>query len=256
MSPTRWCRHGWRGALRRYAARRLSRRIACLPAGFPPTLSFTFDDAPANAATIGAGLLEAADMRGTYYIASSLLGHDSPCGPILDPAQLHRLAAAGHEIGGHSFGHLNALEVPADRFAADIAANRAALAAQLPGLAPRSFAYPYGAATWRTKQAALAQYTSCRGNRPGVASGRIDLGLLPANKLYAGQTTAQGLRALMAETIARHGWLILYTHDVGPTPSPYGCTPQDLAGAIELAQSLGLRVATVGDVTAGLEIQA
>lgn len=195
-------------------------------------------------------------MRGTYYVAAGLLGRDSDCGPIMDVAQLRHLAAAGHEIGGHSHAHLNAQLVPAGQFAADLDAGNAALAALLPGSGPRVFAYPYGGVTWRAKQAALARYQSCRGTRPGVAYGTIDLGLLPGNKLYAGLTTPARLRALMEETRRLRGWLILYTHDVRDRPSRYGCTPKDLAGAIDMAQLVGLRVAKVGDVTAEMDIVA
>ena len=37
-------------------------------------ISFTFDDAPASAATGGAALLEARGLRGVYYIAAALAG--------------------------------------------------------------------------------------------------------------------------------------------------------------------------------------
>ena len=52
-------------------------------------------------------------------------------------------------------------------------------------------------------------------------------------------------RKWLAEAKARKAWLILYTHDVRPDPSPWGCTPETLARLIDTAVADGFQVVTV-----------
>ena len=191
-------------------------------------------------------------MPATWYTAVSLLGQPSASG-IVAPAQalidLHR---AGHEIACHTWSHVKATETPAPRYSGDIARNRAALARVLPGVAVRSFAYPFGAVTASAKRAALAQATTCRGTRPGIVRGRVDLGLLPANRLYSAAAPLSAVERLIADVRSGGGWAILYTHDVAPEPSPWGCTPGYLAAVVAAVVQAGLVVRTVGDVAAQL----
>ena len=66
---------GW-SALRARVSNRLAWHLGIAPlqlSGTGPMVSFTFDDVPKSAATIGAPLLEQYDARGTFYVAGGLL---------------------------------------------------------------------------------------------------------------------------------------------------------------------------------------
>jgi peptidoglycan/xylan/chitin deacetylase (PgdA/CDA1 family) len=120
---------------------RLSHRLARLVPASPvnlsletPLVSFTFDDAPVCACTVGADLLEAYDAKGTFYIAGGLLGEHTPHWRVADDALIAALHGRGHEIGDHTYSHVfvpnfsgEALEAEADR-------NRQRLRAIVPGL--------------------------------------------------------------------------------------------------------------------------
>lgn len=239
-------------SLHRRAAQAFARRPVSLPPGFPPTVSFTFDDFPESAVANGLPILGAAGMAATWYAATGLLGGPSPSGIVASADRLGDLQAAGHEIGDHTFGHLDARTVSSADYARDVAANRAALARAVPGLRLRSFAYPYGRVTLGAKRAASAGALTCRGTRAGIARGTIDLAMLPANALYTRANPRIALEPLIGAAARAGGWLILYTHDVTENPSPWGCTPADLAAIVAQVRRAGLRVATMGDVGAEL----
>src|SRR6476646_8795529 len=62
-------------------------------------VSFSFDDGQVGHFVNARPALEAAGMRGTFYIISDALGYGPPS---MDAAQVRQLAAKGHEIGNHT----------------------------------------------------------------------------------------------------------------------------------------------------------
>ncbi|MCJ2015111.1 polysaccharide deacetylase family protein [Methylobacterium sp. J-076] len=233
----------------RALARRLGRRPARLPEGFPPTVSFTFDDFPESAFANALPVLRRANAPATWYVSCGLLGAQSPVGVIAGPERVVALHEAGHEIGDHTFGHLDARAVSAARYGSDLAANQDSLARLVPGLRPASFAYPYGQVTLGAKRAASARIPACRGTEAGIARGTFDLAMLPATALYDRAMTRAGVEALVADVARRGGWLIFYTHDVAPSPSPWGCSPSLFEASVAAALAAGLRLATVAAVS-------
>ena len=116
-----------------------------LPSGAPRvTISLTFDD------TYGpqleaAAILEAHGLRGTFYVNSPQL-HRATANPdahsSMSIGDVLGMQARGHEIGGHTLGHLSLTDVPEVERIREILGDRAQLVHL--GLDARSFAYPYG----------------------------------------------------------------------------------------------------------------
>ena len=95
-----------KGKLRRRLARFQHRRPAgAAPRG--PMVSFAFDDAPASSVTVGAEILAERGLKGTYFIASGLMGQDGHAGRYVSADQLRRVSAQGHEIACHTHAHLD-----------------------------------------------------------------------------------------------------------------------------------------------------
>ena len=98
MTPEPYSADAGLGAkLRRRYARLVHRRPARLDLG-RPTVSFTFDDAPASAAT-AAAILERHEARGTYYLCAGLFDETGHMGRYINATEAADLAARGHEIG-------------------------------------------------------------------------------------------------------------------------------------------------------------
>ncbi|MCX8133464.1 MAG: polysaccharide deacetylase family protein [Roseococcus sp.] len=238
-------RRRWRGELAKRGA-----RVPAPLALDRPTLSVTFDDFLATAAETGAAVLEAAGVRGSFYVNGGTIGGRGELGPSGDAALLRAVHAAGHEIGCHSFSHADLFRLDAAGIGAEMDRNAAWLEAQL-GERPRSFAYPYGRAPLRAKRAAMARYRAARSVQPGLNEGEIDLAYIRAVPLESVRRDRELLARFVEEAVRRRAWLVLYTHDVQPDPGPYGVTPADLDWVVRAALAAGCAVRPLGEVVAG-----
>jgi peptidoglycan/xylan/chitin deacetylase (PgdA/CDA1 family) len=215
-------------------------------------VSFCFDDFPMSAATRGAAILEEEGCRGTYYLSCGLFGADSPVGRIVSAEHAQHLAASGHEIGCHTYSHLKAEDVNSCHYGADITKNGHELECLLPDQPVRSFAFPYGSITPRTKAAAADHYATCRTTLTRINRGHIDLNQLSAIALYNHHTHLATVDRLLADCANNGGWLIIYTHDVDDNCSQYGCTPSQFRTTVTRAIGLGCAVQVIGDFASSM----
>ena len=232
-----------KGKLRRRIARIRARRAAKAPAG--PMISFAFDDVPVSAATLGAEILESRGLKGSYYVAAGMAGVDSPMGRFIDELDVKRLAEAGHEIGCHTYSHLDCGRAGVSLVLDDVERNRAALTA-LGAPAPITFAYPYGEVEERAKRALSERFALMRALHHGMVTEGSDLNQTPCVGIEGPNGEAAAWRWLNRAK-GRQAWLILYTHDVAETPSPWGCTPAALAGLADTAIAEGFEVVTLAE---------
>lgn len=210
-----------------------------------PILTVAFDDVTDTAATVGAPILEAAGARGTFYIATSLIGRDGANWRHADAAAVADLSRRGHEIGLHSHAHLPAAMLGRRAFDADLRRSRAALQRLMPGAPLDNYAYPFGFAD-PFHRACLQRVTrSCRTTHPGVNAGTVDPHRLLSHPLGHRLRADSHVDALLDEAVARRGWLIITLHDVSGRPSAYGCEPATLSRAVAGALRRGMRIATV-----------
>jgi peptidoglycan/xylan/chitin deacetylase (PgdA/CDA1 family) len=212
-----------------------------------PMVSFTFDDVPESAASIGAPMVEEHGGRATFYVSGSLVGRWSGHWNGIAPDDLVSLHRAGHEIACHTFSHRQAAELDAPAMAEEVEQNRRYFAELDPTIRPQNFAYPYGLATVAHKGQLREIFHSARGILPGVNRDVIDLQFLRATPLIEIHIDSEGVERAFDEAARTNGWLIFYGHDVASRPSPYGCTPQLLRRALKAASRRNMPIVTVAD---------
>jgi peptidoglycan/xylan/chitin deacetylase (PgdA/CDA1 family) len=236
---------------------RLARKLGRLlpnrpqPVAWPGgVVSFTFDDFPKSALSVGGAILESHGLRGTYYTAAGVAGTDGDLGPMCDTSDVEAAHRRGHEIACHTFGHLDCSRTKTGALLADIDENATALSDLTGGRNPRNFAFPFGSVSFAAKAVVSHRFDSCRGTDRGINAGTADFANLRANPVGACGDEAQ-IRSLIDAARARAAWLVFYTHDVAETPSPYGCTPERFAAIVALAAAR-CAILPVRDVVAGL----
>lgn len=233
-----------KGKIRRRVARLIERRASGVRLD-RPMISFSFDDAPESAASTGAALLEERGLRGTYFISAGLAGQEGPMGRNASMDEVKRLADAGHEIACHTHSHLDCGQASGADADADAERNRDAFV--LAGLPePATFAYPYGDVSIPAKRTLGQRFALLRGLHHGLIDERADLNQAPAVGIEGPAGEAVALR-WMDRARRRRSWLVLYTHDVGDQPSPFGCTPGALERLIDRAVGEGFEVVTVAE---------
>lgn len=229
---------------------RLARHFAPAPlsmTGTGPMVSFTFDDVPDSAATVGAPLLEEFGGRGTFYLAGSLVEQPADHWVGISREAIVALHRNGHEIACHTFSHRRARELDAAGMAAEIEKNREYFHNLDPSIRLENFAYPFGFASLARKIQLARNFRSSRGIQPGVNRGVIDLHFLHALPLIEPDSTKEGVDRAFGEAVASKGWLIFYSHDVTDPPSPYGCSPALLRHALERAAGCNMPIVTIAE---------
>lgn len=229
--------------LRRRAVRLVNRR----PAGGTGRgmVSFTFDDIPASAADLGAGILASHGAVGTFYIAAGLASGNGPMGRYASACEAMALAAAGHELGCHTHSHLDCGQAAEAEIVADVERNRQALLAW-GAPPPATFAYPYGDVSWRAKQALGDRFAILRALHPGLIEPGTDLNQAPSIGVEGPGAEVRAHRWL-ERAARRKAWVILNTHDVASQPSRWGCRPEVLDDLVKAALRAGLDVVTVAE---------
>lgn len=230
--------------LRRLKARTVIDKLVRLRSD-QPLASVTFDDFPRSAWTVGGPILAAHGVRATYYAAARYAGTRQDGIDYYDADDLRAVHAAGHEIGCHSHGHANGAATASEALTKDHAANAAFVRETVGDLRMSSFAYPYGELSARTKRLYGPLFATARGVQGGVNAGVVDLAQLRGEPLERRSWSPERIEARVAETVAKGGWLVLFSHDVSDDPSPYGCTPAMLEHALATLAAAGVEVLPV-----------
>lgn len=221
-----------------------------------PIVSFTFDDFPRTAYVDGGAILQRLGARGTYYAAPGLMNTETELGEQFVAEDVHRLIEDGHELACHTFSHLSGRAVPSSAFGKDVDLGRKAME-DVAGVSDSgNFAYPFGHVTLMTKRSLGPRMCSSRSIFSGLNGPDVDLNLLRANSLYGGEDQLDKAKNLILENEKKKNWLIFYTHDVRPNPSPYGCTPSLLESTVSFAIERGCRILTVKAALAELGISS
>lgn len=212
-----------------------------------PTASFTFDDFPRSAWTTGGPILARYEALATYFTAGRYCDSHENGLEYYSPDDLRAVAAAGHEIGCHTFSHQSSPAVGSRELMADMDRNQAFVGSVLGPYPLETFAYPYGDASPRTKALVSRRYAVGRGIRPGVNGRTVDMGQLRAVPLEIRNWTAELVERNVEAARGTNGWVVFFSHDVSEAPSPYGATPAMLEHALATVRNAGLDILTVRD---------
>jgi peptidoglycan/xylan/chitin deacetylase (PgdA/CDA1 family) len=234
-----------RGKLRRRLVRLAHRRPAQGTLD-RPMVTFAFDDTPASAVRVGAPILEARGIKGTYFFCTGLAGETGHMGEYATRKDMLRAAAAGHEVGCHTHSHLDCGKSDGALIADELDLNAALLSDW--GVTQRleTFAYPYGDVGFPGKREVARRFGLARGLHHGLIDAGVDLNQAPAVGIEGEDGEALALRWL-DKAAAKKAWLILFTHGVDQAPSPFGCSAAALARIADRSIELGFEPVTAAE---------
>ena len=231
-----------RKKLNREMGKLTSRKMAEFPAG-RMVASFTFDDFPFSAKDAGARILEERGVRGTFY--ASLGSFDRVGFPSRN--DLLELVAEGHEVGGHTYSHIDCGAVPVDQVRSDCLKNTREIL-DITGAKVNAFAYPFGEFSPGSKKLIGELYATARMVQPGINRNSIDL-----LALYAVPIDIRGglemVNKWLLDLQRDGGWAIFYTHGVCENPTAYDCTEELLSESVDLCREAGCELMTVREAS-------
>ena len=212
-----------------------------------PMVSVTFDDVPNSAYRNGAAILEEFGWRGTFYVASGTCGARDEFWDVISRDEVSALHRNGHEIGCHTFSHVDITPLDSATLENEVNRNRETLRALCDDIAITNFCFPFGKTSLARKLQLQKRFDTCRGIYEGVNAGTVDLAMLRVIELYDRTLSPEKLRAVLRETRERNGWLIFYTHDVTGDPSWIGCSPTRMRETLGAVREAGFDCLTMRD---------
>ncbi|MEQ8557449.1 MAG: polysaccharide deacetylase family protein [Henriciella sp.] len=240
--------------IREAVPRFVARDTHMLPQG--RYVSICFDDFPKSAVLQAKPELDKRGWKATWYAAGGMMASDHPVhGRMFDPEDLKLLRRDGHDIGCHTYSHMDCAPASDEAVLRDMERNRAFFRKhRLPRA--RSFAFPYGRLDVSSKRLLMKRMPALRGVRPGIQTGAADRGLLKATGIedHNGGTrlALNQLSALNAD----RSWLILFTHDIATSPSAWGCTLEDFTTLLNAIERSGAEVVPVAGMLSRMERRA
>jgi peptidoglycan/xylan/chitin deacetylase (PgdA/CDA1 family) len=220
--------------------------------------SISFDDGSRSQLELGLPVLAGHGVPGVLFFITGLAGQRFEGERLLELRDLHRLAAAGWEIGSHTVSHPRLARrgetrlTPA-RLQRELSDSRRWLRSR--GFEARSFAYPYGRYNAEIERAAASVYryvrTTADGlNEPCDRARRLGSYNLCGRKL-------ERFKRAVDEAALTGAWLIGVAHHVAPSADriPSGDASswigaEQLSEAIRHALAAGLEPRTFDEVHA------
>jgi peptidoglycan/xylan/chitin deacetylase (PgdA/CDA1 family) len=206
--------------------------------------SITFDDGKMNQFQNAKPALDAAGVKGTFYIISDALTWGSSS---MSANEVRQLRAAGHEIGNHTASHAKLTTLSASAVEKELAGANAAIKAAT-GATPSTCAYPYGQSNDTVRSVAAKHFSACRGTNGGTnpPSGfsRYDL-----RTFYVTTgTSVSAVRDAAASAKAAGTWIIFVYHGVGSVNTTDDVTTQQFTDQLGAIRGTGISIRTVGSL--------
>lgn len=232
------------GAYARRMAKWLGRRpfVVSPP---QPIVSFTFDDFPRSALSIGGAILEHNGARGTFYTAFGLESQTIATGEMFHLSQIAELITRGHELGCHTYHHHPAWETPTPVYLASVERNHVSLADHTPLKRFQTHSYPISYPRPGTKRRLQSRFRGCRAGGQAPNRGTVDLNYLNSFFLEQSVDDFTAVERVIGANAEQGGWLIFSTHDLSEAPTRFGCTPRFFEATVLAAARSGARIEMV-----------
>ena len=243
---------------------RINVLVAALLAAAAPALAartivtLGFDDSTENQMT-AVQLLNQRGLKGTFYVISGLIGTSN--GFYMSRADLDAIAAAGHEIAGHTLTHPDLTTVSLTQVQQEICDGRTQL--QSWGFNPISFAYPFGSYNASVESVAKSCYANARTvggvNCPGCPNSETtppqDAWAIRSPDSLQSDTSLAAIEKLVTDAEnSGGGWVPLVIHQICDGCNTYSMSAATLSSFLDWLtprSGLGTVVQTNAQVMGG-----
>lgn len=162
-------------------------------------VSFTFDDGLIDQYAEVYPTLEKAGIKGTFWLIGRKItnGEKELDSPMMTWDNVREMAAHGHEMSNHGWGHHGWNPAVPERMIADMETNDVVIARET-GRKPKTYCYPYNSNTPEAEAAA--------------SRGRVGTRTFQAG--FGRNMTMETFRRQFEETAAKGDWRVYMTHGI------------------------------------------
>ncbi len=211
-------------------------------------VSITFDDGLSSTYANGMSILDKNGYKATWYLNASTIGTAS----YMNKAQAKRLITAGHEVGSHSYNHVDLATLTSAQQQYQVATNKTSLEAIL-GVPVVHFATPFGSYN-SSALTTIMQYNQTHRD----TSGKINYpyafdASLVHGKVITKSLTLADIDALITTAEQQKAWLVLVYHGIANGGDEYTISKTKYEQQISLIKKHDVVVQTIGATAAQLK---
>ena len=225
--------------------------VFCDPCAEPwgAMVTFGFDDSYGSHYELAAPALEERGFRATFYtiVRTTALGGRE----FMNVDYLRAMARSGHEVGSHTYNHLNLPTLTTEEIDYELGESKAWIE-DIIGQEVESFATPMGAFDDRVLATARLYYGNHRAVRVGMNFPGDDPYMLKGNSMVYDAPPSQAM-VLIDNAIARNGWVQIYFHDLTETYNGWSYEIDNFVEILDFAVETGVEVITVRDAVARMQ---
>ncbi len=222
------------------------------PQGF---VTLTFDDGWTSHYTQALPKLNAAGLKGSFYIITNESGNADPANinnpaSYLDYGHVQEIATAGHEVSAHTRTHASLINISQSQATTEVQGSRTDLLNE--GFSPvNTFVYPYGEYNNSVIQIVKnAGFIGARGVEAGYNTKATDKYALKDQNVLV-ETTVDQMKSWVNTAMANKTWVIFTFHQVDNSGDAYSTTPAKLEELVNYLKNQNIPVKTLQE---GLEM--
>jgi len=186
-------------------------------------VSVTFDDGYYSQATIGANLLTARNLKGTFFLWIGSLDWSD-----LTWDNWRDVAGQGHEIASHSVTHPHLTRLSEIELREELSQSQETINLNIPTHSCLTFAYPYGEHNEFVREVTSEYYIAGRGvwspdflnHYPGGLYDPVDffnIGCFSFDDYFYGYVTFEDIKDYLDSAEELNAWFSVYMHDIENT---------------------------------------
>ncbi len=214
-----------------------------LPGSFAEGMvTLSFDDSWTSQYTNALPILDAAGLKGTFYITSQPI--QLQWTGFMTAANVKTIHQKGHEIGGHTVTHADLTTLSRTQLSQELRNSKTYIQGII-GSTISSVAYPYGAYNSAVKSATqTAGYSNGRSTDLGLNVKTTDKYALKS-ECPLKTTPFSQIKQAIDDAKANKQWYILCLHEVKEGGDEYSMTPAQLQQIVNYIKSSGIKAVTV-----------
>lgn len=215
-----------------------------------PLISVTFDDGLKSTYNNALPVLNSLGMKSTFYVNYSTLGTTG----YMTKNQVKTLNSQGHEIGSHSYHHVDLATLSSDEVSTEVTTNNTQLRALL-RKSINSFATPFGSYNDSVLDIVMSQHTSQRDTGGQLNYLYSFTPRVIHSKVITKSTTLAEINALIAQANTEHAWLVLTFHGIGSDSEDYTITKATLQKYLQAVKNSKITVMPLNQALSEVQSQ-
>lgn len=212
-------------------------------------VTFRFDDGWVSQYDTALPMLDAAGIKGTFYIVTRQLRDDGYTG-FVSESEVVDMASRGQDVGAHTQTHPHLPTISPNAQQSEIAGSKEDLIAM--GITPTTFSYPYGEYTPTTESIVESVgFSGAVTTQETVVTSNSDPFQIESPSIRASDLPEE-IENMIDRALSERKWLVMTFHRIDESADEYSITPENFQKVVDYVKNNDIPTVTVAQGLANL----